>query len=505
VLSVVESRARTFEHLFVLGLNRDRFPRPIVDDPLLPDTLRLRLAEMLPDVPVKSRGFDEERYLFAQLCSAAPDVTLSWQEVSDDGKERAPSPLVQRLLLANPDLAQDAELVGDVLAERPGALVPDWERGVRCGLRGDRSGLRPERARVVAELDAPFESQPRLGPYFGWTGPLGDATDLYVTRLEAMARCGWQEFLERVLGLEPLPDARIALPSLDARLIGSVVHDVLEKIVTDAGVPARLELDPLAPGHDVPWPEASALDALLLDAASRVLRAEGIPMPGFADVLARRARDPLERARALDWPSGVLRDVLGAESKGAAQLIGDGGRELRVLFRADRVDRAGSDLLLTDYKTGQPSYMSVKKQATRHAKLLAAIGEGTALQGAAYARVDPGEGIARGRYLSLKEGAEAPCDVEVAGDDAAMQERFEETVRVLWAQRAVGSFLPRLVGKGGEIPTRCKEWCEVRDACLQHDTRSRHRLRAWADESSSVGPADEAARRGWRLAEGSES
>ncbi|MDH3685289.1 MAG: PD-(D/E)XK nuclease family protein [Myxococcales bacterium] len=506
VLSVVEARARTFEHLFVMGLNRDRFPRPIVDDPLLPDGLRLRLAEMLPDVPVKSRGFDEERYLFGQLCSAAPQVTLSWQEVSDDGKERAPSPLVQRLLLTVPELASKAALVGDVLAERPGALVPEWERGVRLGLRGDRGGLRPERARVVAELDAPFESEPHLGPYFGWTGSLGGDADLYVTRLEAMARCGWQEFLERVLGIEPLPDARIALPGLDARVVGSVVHDVLERIVTDAGVPAREALDPAAPGHDVPWPDEKPLAELLLGAASQGLRAEGIQWPGFAVVLAQRAREFVDRARENDWPNGILRDVVGAELRGSARLDsraeGEGDRELRVWFRADRVDRSGDALVLTDYKTGQPQFLAVKKQATREAKLLGEIEEGTALQGAAYARADLGETTAHGRYLSLKEGVDPPRDIQVAGEEALFAKGFERTVGVLLAQRAAGSFLPRLVGKSGEIPQRCKEWCEVRDACLQHDTRSRHRLRAWAEASSSDGPAEEAARRGWSLGDG---
>jgi len=34
------------------------------------------------------RGEDEERYLFAALCAAAPAVTLSWPTLSDDGKER---------------------------------------------------------------------------------------------------------------------------------------------------------------------------------------------------------------------------------------------------------------------------------------------------------------------------------------------------------------------------------------------------------------------------------
>jgi inactivated superfamily I helicase len=85
VLSVTEARGRTFHHLFVCGLNRDVFPRTVREDPLLPDDLRRILRRVLPDVPVKRSGFDEERYLFAQRLSASPAVTLSWQAADDDG------------------------------------------------------------------------------------------------------------------------------------------------------------------------------------------------------------------------------------------------------------------------------------------------------------------------------------------------------------------------------------------------------------------------------------
>ena len=97
VLGVVEARARTFEHLFVLGVNRGSFPRAVTEDPLLPDSVRRPLEAVLPEIPVKARGFEEEHYLFAQLLSASPQVTLSWQVADDEGKARSPSPFVDRL------------------------------------------------------------------------------------------------------------------------------------------------------------------------------------------------------------------------------------------------------------------------------------------------------------------------------------------------------------------------------------------------------------------------
>ena len=74
VLDVTQARGRTFDRLFVLGLVRDVFPRSVREDPLLPDALRERVCEVLPDIPVKKLGYDEERFLFAELLASAPSV-----------------------------------------------------------------------------------------------------------------------------------------------------------------------------------------------------------------------------------------------------------------------------------------------------------------------------------------------------------------------------------------------------------------------------------------------
>jgi len=80
VLDVMEARARSFERLFVVGLNRGVFPRVPSEDALLRDALRRAVArDLLPDLPIKGTSHDEERYLFAQLVAAAPYVVL-WYE-----------------------------------------------------------------------------------------------------------------------------------------------------------------------------------------------------------------------------------------------------------------------------------------------------------------------------------------------------------------------------------------------------------------------------------------
>ena len=97
LLSVMEARARTFDHLLLVGLNRGVFPRVVSEDPLLPDGVRRALRDVLPELPVKREGVDEERFLFAQLMASSESVVLSWSATDDGGRARPPSPLVERL------------------------------------------------------------------------------------------------------------------------------------------------------------------------------------------------------------------------------------------------------------------------------------------------------------------------------------------------------------------------------------------------------------------------
>lgn len=271
VLDALEARGRTFRHLFVAGLNRGTFPRAVREDPLLPDDLRRALHPVLPDLPVKLAGFDEERYLFAQLLAAAPEVTLSWRTVTEEGQPLPVSPLVDRLALSRDGLRDEPanELPGGpVGAIGAPDLRPPLELAAEAGFAGDREAFvtllavalssargepPPDRVdpdarslaaahRAVLDEWDPDLSTPEgravhaaLGPYFGFLGPpaSGDPRlgPLHVTALEGVSACPWQTFLKRLLRLEPTPDPLEALPSLDPLQVGALVHAVLEEVV----------------------------------------------------------------------------------------------------------------------------------------------------------------------------------------------------------------------------------------------------------------------------------
>ncbi|HEY4561740.1 MAG TPA: PD-(D/E)XK nuclease family protein, partial [Thermoanaerobaculia bacterium] len=537
VLSVTEARARTFDHLFLMGLNRDVFPRGIREDPLLPDALRRILQRVLPDMPIKRLGFDEERYLFAQLLAAAPSVTLSWQTTDDDSKPLSASPLVERMRerlrvdrvpplwslpkagpLPGPRTAGEHAIMAGLYAPRRW-----WGRVMRLALKEARAeiatpafDLSPERlaaARlaVLDEMDPDLRTpegraaRHRLGPYFGFIGriPGNDEKEprlreLYVTQLENLAACPWQLFLMRLLGIEPTPDPLGALPTVDPVLLGIAVHGVLERIARPPGRerPRRgavRHLDPVA----VAWPEDREMEQWLYEESARRLEDEGIFLPGLARALAERARPMLETARTMDWSAGDL-PVLATEAEGELD-TGDAPGALRqVFFKADRVDKAGGLVIWTDYKTGIP-IATAKRPEYRRRQFLERVRRGSNLQAVAYLLGSEGE--SKGRYLYLRPGLDdGERELAVTHADEDFIEAFAAASEAVLAAWESGSFFPRVVELDGrKEPPRCG-FCSVAEACLRNDSGARQRLHEWTGQGSeALGPEEWALLRVWRL------
>jgi superfamily I DNA/RNA helicase len=301
ILGAMEARSRSFEQLFVVGLNRGVFPRVIVEDPLLPDDLRSSLRDVLPELPVKREGVDEERYLFAQLAAASPEVTFCWHAADEDGAPCAPSPLLERLRPA----LRDLELAPPVVSAHAIAAVttprPAHEYALCAALAGERAvfegvlslaieeaqgaaadacdatALAAARLAVLGELDPRGALSAAAGPYLGFVGASRAQADprrgqVFVTVLESLARCPWRAFVTRLLRIEPAPDALESLPSAsDPLAIGSVVHAALEEITKRALECVEGDDAPLAerPGATVTWPPDAEVERILEECAAR--------------------------------------------------------------------------------------------------------------------------------------------------------------------------------------------------------------------------------------------
>jgi len=503
VLDAMEARGRTFERLFLVGLNRDLFPRSPGDDPLMPDGARTALAALLPEMPIKARARDEDRYLFAQLVAAAPEVTVSWQVTGDDGKARVVSPLVERLKLAHPSQEVPAVLPLDPTAvgDHPRTA---YEHALLAGLHGGRRELQPRLERALQEARVPHPEEVaaaswrtldaveagsleplRYAPWLGFLGEQGEAgvlpdprkDPLFVTRYEGLATCGWKSMLEQVLRIEAAPDPLDSLPTVEAFTLGVVVHGVLERIVRNAlgdGAGDQLDLVDALRREPVTleWPDPEQVEELLRVVAREEISQRRPATPGLVETCCALARPHLQHARdfltaeARAFPEGGL---LGAEVSGRAEVATPGG-VVPILFRADRVERRGETVVVSDYKTGRP------KDAGE--VFLKGVPGGSDLQPIAYALAGEAAGEqTRGRYLFLKaeEAEDLPVELE---DTETLVPALERTVGALVEAWLAGVFTPRVEDRKGTANGACK-YCDVASACSKGESGARRALRAW--------------------------
>lgn len=518
VLGVREARGRTFDHLFLLGNNRrSNNPR----DAVLTEPVRRALREILPDLPLRSERFDQERYEFAWLLSAAKHTTLSWLTTDSRGKPVSVSPLVERLRWnkrwetasqARPAFPQHGSV---------GASV--FERAVAAGVWGRVDGLAevlPVLLRMRGVPDAERVGSGQIGvlrekdggpsagngPWFGeigadapetapdrqepdpfsafeeedpWAPPVRTPKNerfgtLYVSRAEELVGCPWQTLLQRHLAVEPVPDPLARVPQADDRLAGILVHRVLEAVLRGS-VPARggtlAQLAEREP-QPAPWPSADVVRRITRVEATRILDQEGIRLPGLALLLSIRAEPYVEAARALDW-GGAGPLAVGAEVNGQFQFEGR-----TVAFRADRADVNEGRLTLTDYKTGK-SFADVANSEARRSKLAARMREGRALQIAAYARAESGGVDVGGRLAFLAPDTEHRV-LWAHEDDVTLQEHLNHALRSVFKLLDAGVFFPRLVEPDVDRePRRCGS-CVVAEACVRGDSGDRARLRRYA-------------------------
>lgn len=511
VLTVVEARARTFQRLLVAGVNRGVFPRVVHEDPMLPEAVRARLAaDVLPEMPVKGRSADEERYLFAQLLSSSPVVELSWHLFGPDGT-LTPSPFVDRLRLredvGKPDTVPRLWPVEDS-EPRP---RPAYELAVLAAPRVDRGGfetllgaaisedlvgegeihsavasdaLATARADVLAAVEPLYDTDDP-GPWFGFTGAVGTRADgpMWVTHVEATGTCPWRTFVAQRLGILPLPDPHQGLPGVDAILVGQVVHSVLESIVLSAlgQSPGDLERALARRPVEVSWPNRERFDELVRQLADRVARREGLSTIGMAPLLEARARQFLETARALEWGEDeTLVGVVAAEVEGSVAVR---GVERPLSFRADRVDIGAVGPELVDYKAAKP-VSTAKQSETRESHLRGKIARGRLLQAAAYAASAGADGT--GRYLYLKPDDlwdEETRNAVVCGDDEDVMKLFEIAVRTIAEGRDHGIVFPRVEEADGKNAEHCS-YCRVAEACRRDDSGFRRRLVEWMQKDA---------------------
>ncbi|MBF5041473.1 PD-(D/E)XK nuclease family protein [Aggregicoccus sp. 17bor-14] len=400
LLEVGALGGRSFEHLFVMGLQEGHFPRRGAPNPVLGDSERAELNRLLGREAFRLTGGEfeertvwqlaEDRLLFAgALAASTGTLTLSHAVASPGGQEQPASPFleeVERLsgLRALPRTLAPIPALGEVLTEgelrqrvalealapvRLRASAPHPAAALWARRFAQEPWFEEARAHAAAEEERlRFFGEPSRAP-----GPFSGAVDAEDLRtvLEAMfsfsaerplsastlgrfGNCAFRGLLS--YGLR-IPEPPLAPEELDPRARGTFWHKVMEELF------ARLAAEGLLgrPLEEVP---EALLDAALEAAAGAIVSRGPVGHPALWRLARERARAMARRIlsrapRGLPFPALTpeafeLKFGPGAPDPAWAQvgLEGEGG-EAPIHFegKIDRLD-TGAEVGVLDYKSG---------------------------------------------------------------------------------------------------------------------------------------------------------
>jgi ATP-dependent helicase/DNAse subunit B len=244
VLDLLRARTRSFEVVFLLGLEEGSLPRRTQASPFLDDDARRSIAGARL---VKPDQVARDRYLFYTACTRATGrLYLVREAASDEGTPREPSPFWDEVVRLFP-----ADAVRRATTRRPLSALT-WPI--------DEAPTERERLRALAALAAAdAEDAGALALANGWgrrldralaaferptalSHPLvleflGERTSFNVTELERFSDCSSAWFVDRLL------DPRTIDAEVDPKLRGSVAHNALHKFFS--GIPKELGVERL--------------------------------------------------------------------------------------------------------------------------------------------------------------------------------------------------------------------------------------------------------------------
>jgi superfamily I DNA/RNA helicase/RecB family exonuclease len=262
VLEALAAAHRTFDHVFLVGLDAERVPVRMPRSPLLDEADRARLAAAGLPLELRETWDARERELLGLLASSASQsLTFCWARQDAAGAEVARSSFAESLLARH---AIEVEEIATSRVVTPGVpLVGDAastafaEHGAR--IEAVRATGAPSPWNGLVEDPAILERiAAKLGEEFVWSP----------TQLEAYAKCPFAWFSARVLRVAKLDDPEL---DLDARVRGTIFHDALHRFYDAAR--ARVGGPVFLREGDAAWAQplaAASLAEALCEAADEV-------------------------------------------------------------------------------------------------------------------------------------------------------------------------------------------------------------------------------------------
>ena len=375
----MSARGVRFRALFLPGLAEGAAPVAPREDPILPDADRRRINILLSGdnhhpLPLKSQRSEEERLLFALAVDSAQDyLIVSYSATNEKGDARLPSRFVLELCR----ILQGEPVAADRIQESPyhhrAGSYRTADDVIRRAIsedgyqQGRLTQLFPltGRKRALRSLYAGDTAVQRYlgcslsrsyGPSFtNWDGMMPDGwrsrddeRAFSVSELEGYTDCPFKYLMRHRLELESWqePERQLGLPKMT---IGSIVHRVLERLLTDIAETNRISPD------NLPWAQERLRQILDSETAKARRR---LPL---IDIIWRLERDAL-RLRLNSFIQEEYREPSEFRFHTAEEEFeqsinfkaSEGSLSLRLIGRIDRIDRTpdGSALRLVDYKTG---------------------------------------------------------------------------------------------------------------------------------------------------------
>jgi len=306
VVDMTETLGIHPRRLYFCGLTETSLPGAYTADPILPD--RVRTALEMPDI---NWHRDWQRFHFRRNLESSPNPPFMSFHSSNQGQPVLPTPFIT--------LAPTKVKAPDIVCS------PAEEQAAEGRAKGVRFA---DTARTV-DFSKDKEVLAALARSYGPSRPVS------VTRLERYRRCPYAFYIENVLGIETPEEPSY---DFDARQWGLVVHLVMEKLYAKGPVPIER----------IPDAAMKALDATLKEVELPVFWTE-VTRRVFANLLPDLARVEAD-----------LREGGFEPGRTELALKGDLTKDIALRGRFDRVDTAGRQFRVLDYKTGAPSNVGGK-------------------------------------------------------------------------------------------------------------------------------------------------
>lgn len=255
LLPAESTQGLTFSHVFIVQLDDETWPKPIVEDPFLQDDLLRAINREKQKMALTgtSRKRWKELYLFYRtVCSAINELHLSWSKTDITGNEQFASPFLKDIkklldLDKNPSSSPDKdqqEAPSPAASNTADQMPETLSRRSLMNIHSDtnvrnlshRIMLERRRKRFFLASDA--ESKARhTGP---WAGKLTEPDHLdrqsnaflapdhkwSPSALEQYAQCPYAFYSNRILDLS---DDRSTRYGLDTASEGRLIHEILRQ------------------------------------------------------------------------------------------------------------------------------------------------------------------------------------------------------------------------------------------------------------------------------------